>query len=501
MNQRHRFRPALEVLEARETPATLVNPTTVAYQDFDGDIVTVKLTLKKPGLTAATAATIFTFDTQFGSGGPQQLQTINLTSLGVGANGLSIKTSAVRGKLGGDGIAALGQIDATGIDLRSVVIDGDLGRIIAGDATTTTPGLKTLTARSLGRFGTSTGAPNLNTVIQGKLGVLNVKTDIVGAFIDVQGGNDGDIGRIALGGSLIGGTAGQLGSIRANSDIGNVTIKGSVIGGGQFESGRIATVVGNIGKVAIGGDLMGGTGNSSGQIFAKGTLAALKITGNVVGGSVGGDNDLHNSGYVEAKRIGSLTIRGSLLAGFDFTIGTFGDNGAIRVVDDIGSANIGNIIGNFTNPVYISARGKAVQTKTDLALGKLNVRGRVEYAQILAGYDPTGGGVNADAQVGSVSVGGDWVASSLVAGALATNADFGDADDAAIVGGNSAIVSKIGKVTIRGQAIGTVGGTDQFGIVAQVIGVLRVSGTKLPTTSGSDDFFIGTSGDFKANEI
>ena len=125
--------------------------------------------------------------------------------------------------------------------------------------------------------------------------------------------------------------------------------------------------------------MVGGTGNSSGQIFSKGALAALKITGNVVGGSAVADNDLHQSGYVEAKRIGLLTIRGSLLAGFDFTIGTFGDNGAIRVADDIGKATFGNIIGNFTNPAIVSARGKAVQTKTDLAIGKLTVKGRVEF--------------------------------------------------------------------------------------------------------------------------
>src|SRR3954467_13632987 len=110
----------LSRLETREVPATLVNPTTVTYQDVDGDIVTVKVTLKKPVLTAANAPTIFKFDTAFAAAGPQQLQTINLTSLGVAANGINIKTSAVRSKVtGGDGIAALGQIDATGIDLGS----------------------------------------------------------------------------------------------------------------------------------------------------------------------------------------------------------------------------------------------------------------------------------------------------------------------------------------------------------------------------------------------
>ena len=56
----------------------------------------------------------------------------------------------------GDGLVNIGRIDATGRDLGSVTIKGDLGAIDAGDATTTTAGLKLLSVRSIGRFALAT---------------------------------------------------------------------------------------------------------------------------------------------------------------------------------------------------------------------------------------------------------------------------------------------------------------------------------------------------------
>src|SRR5262245_16030800 len=163
----HRSVLRLEQLERRDAPAALVGSNKVTYQDADGDNVTV--TLSKPLLTAGNVGTIFTFNNAFATAGPQQLQTIDLTSLGAAATGMATTTSAFASTTtGGDGFAALGHINATGIDLAAVVIDGDLGRIRAGDATTVTSGLRGLTVQSMGRYGTSTGAPDLNTEIQGK---------------------------------------------------------------------------------------------------------------------------------------------------------------------------------------------------------------------------------------------------------------------------------------------------------------------------------------------
>ena len=49
----------IEPLEARIAPAVLLNPTTVAYKDMDGDLVTVKTT------KGAFAKGDFTFNSAF----------------------------------------------------------------------------------------------------------------------------------------------------------------------------------------------------------------------------------------------------------------------------------------------------------------------------------------------------------------------------------------------------------------------------------------------------
>src|SRR5262249_4304912 len=172
-------------LERRDAPATFVSPTKLTYQDIDGDNVTV--TLSKPLLTAGNLNSVFTFDIpSVLNQTKQQLQTIDLTSFSAAAAGTSITVTATHSAItGGDGQVNVGFINATGIDLGPVNIAGDLGRILAGDGDPAVPALKSLSVRSLGRFGTDTQAPggNLRSNINGALGALMVKTDVVGARV------------------------------------------------------------------------------------------------------------------------------------------------------------------------------------------------------------------------------------------------------------------------------------------------------------------------------
>src|SRR5262249_16749717 len=118
----------LEPLDSREVPATLVNASTLTYQDVDGD--TVRVSFSKAILTPGNVNTVFIFDTgtaDSGNSTGQQLRRIDLTGLGATATGVGITTTAARSSAtGGDGFAAVGQINATGIDLGAVTIDGDL---------------------------------------------------------------------------------------------------------------------------------------------------------------------------------------------------------------------------------------------------------------------------------------------------------------------------------------------------------------------------------------
>lgn len=97
-----------------------------------------------------------------------------------------------------------------------------------------------------------------------------------------------------------------------------------------------------------------------------------------------------------------------------------------------------------------------------MAIASLRVLGCVEYARILAGVDASGDAKNADAQVGLVSVSGDWIASSLAAAAvpghrwlfLATGAT----PKVRPLKDEAGISSRIASRTIGGSALGTPGG-------------------------------------------
>jgi hypothetical protein len=285
-----------------------------------------------------------------------------------------------------------------------------------------------------------------------------------------------------------------------------VQVGGDVRGGAGLGSGAIGTGE-TLASVTVGGSLLGGSASDSGRILATRRMGEVLIAGDVEGGSTSA-GDLVQTGYIQAKRIVSLTIVGSLIAGVNNTFGHFEDNGAVRVADDIVSATIGNLAGNDTNPAILSARGKADSTATtDVAIGRLIVRGKVELAQILAGFDLNGVAVNADAQIGPVRVGGDWVASSIAAGAVPGDDGFfgdGDSGEGKMSGGVKdvfGVTSRIASVTIAGQALGTAGDEDFYGIVAEEVGAVTVGGMSLPLTPGKDDLLVGSTDDFKVYEV
>lgn len=238
----------------------------------------------------------------------------------------------------------------------------------------------------------------------------------------------------------------------------------------------------NLGPVKIAGDLVGGAGDTSGWLTSGRTIASLTVGGSLRSGSGPG------SCTIEAYRnFGAVLVKGS-------------------------------IVGSNTNAVVIAAVGfqNLAPATTDLAIKSLTVKGRVEFADILAGYtflNSMAHPVNADAQIGTVVVGGDWIASNLLAGAVLSlddDAAFGTPDDDALItdmNGNAAtITARIGSVVIKGQALGTpdyLSTTDYYGLVAQQVGSLKVAGTVIPLHAGANNdhnVLIGVTGDFELQE-
>jgi hypothetical protein len=130
-----------------------------------------------------------------------------------------------------------------------------------------------------------------------------------------------------------------------------------------------------------------------------------------------------------------------------------------------------------------------------VGIGQLSVKGGVTSAVIRAGafLDSS---IDGDASIGSVTIGGNFTASSIVAGIDSTNAFFGDADDFVFADGGSndlGIIARIASVTIRGVVTGTTASTtDSFGIVAEEIGRVTVGKVAASLTLGPSNDLAGT---------
>ncbi len=505
--------------------------------DIDGAVRTVKIAHDvKDAYLHVTAA---------GSGSQGFIRTIEIGGSLIGGaadrsgsiqTSGSIETVKIGGNIEGGAGLGTGSIQSDLRSIKSVTVGGSLlGG--AGD--------------SSGQIRSSSvlGAVKIGGNVQGGGGATS---GVIASFTGL-GADDGGIGSITIGGSLLGGNGFQSGFIRSSGLLKSVTIDGDVRGGPGKASGYISGL-GNITSATIGGSVVGGAGPASGGLQATGDVAAVKIGhdlqggggivsgfissrdlaavsigGSLVGGSnkssgtisgaaigkiaigrdlIGGsiadlDPDLEDTGSILAtKGIASLTIGGSILAGTDTsTMGDLLDSATIRAGDHIGKLNVyGSIVGHQdtgtgASTVVISARGQAIPTApTDQALTRIAVRGRVEHAQILAGYDLSLNPVNGNAQIRAVRVSGDWIASDLVAGVQADNVIgmpldvFGDGDDVIIAGGT---ISAIRDIQILGTVIGTggisAGDGDHFGFVSGQIGKFKAGGFTATFTAARDN--------------
>ena len=192
---------------------------------------------------------------------------------------------------------------------------------------------------------------------------------------------------------------------------------------------------------------------------------------------------------------GSLEVGGSMSSGMGH------GSASIQGGFSIPSIKVaGELRGTAESPLQIDAYGE---------ISKVTIGGSVQFASITCGtdqgyaYEYVGIG-NPDAQIGTVIVGGDWVASSIAAGIAANNGHFGDADDLKVGDfDDPEIASRIAKITIGGRTRGVPGGDVSHGFVSQEIGMLSVGGVQLPLTKGaSNDFlYLDSINRFVVNEI
>jgi len=417
------------------------NGKQVTLTDVDGDEITIKTT--RGALTAANF--VFAAD-----GSLQMIDLLNDVSFR-GAN-LVIDAEAVGG---GDGLVNVGMVNATSLNLGKVAVSGTLGQIMAGDGDGKTSAVKSLSIGSLGTNAIVTEP--LVSEIRGGLGKLNIASDVRGAAVTVQG----KLKKVTVGGDLVGDT-----------------------GGG---AALLATLPNGGSGVAA-----AGTGGIPVGAFTAGSVGSFNVKGNMNGGSVGADGDI-----------------GSVNVGNDFNGGAIAAGGQVQVVKVLGKLKSDDP----TAPAVVAALARLGSTKAagSVAIDRLEIRGDVENAQILLGYkkeDLNGqtvyNGKNPDASSGKVIIGGDWIASSLVAGVFDATADGFGQNDSIIEGDvTTRIVARIASVVIKGNAIGTAAAGDHFGIVAQEVGKLSIAGANIELNKASkDDILLDeANGDFRILEV
>jgi len=439
---------ALEHLEARIAPATILT-----FTDVDGD--TVNIVSDK----ALTASVSFTGD----------LNPAQLLITGAGLDGANLATVVKKGP-NGDGLVNIGRIVATGLDLGTVTVKGDLGKIVCGNTGNSLPALKALKVRSMGVLGLETqGTGDLVSTISGDLGSLAVAADVNGARLAVAG----KIGTVKIGGDLRGAAAGSSGRIEATG-LTSLTIGGDLAAGVGNESGKIV-VSGGVGKITIGGSLYGaidGTADTTGQIFASGNVGSITIKRDIFG-SASQQRAIDIQG-----NIGPITIGGSLLGlgGTDSaSIYVTGNSGAVKIGRDLSGGG-----GSKSGSIYITGSTGAVKIGRDI-LGDI---GNFSASLII------GGKVN-----GSFSVAGDirGGTGSYVDGVVIRQVSFGGAVGAVRVGGDIVGSTGRGSATflLNGDApsffLGgslTGGGNEQMGILLFPGGAIGMGNVKSVTILG-----------------
>ena len=534
----HRSTP--EPLEARIAPATFVNAHIVTYTDSAGAHVTIDSS--SAIFTKANVNSILTFNTGSvnGSNAPQQLESINIGNvgsiLGAGDN-LSVTTHS--------GLVNVGVIKAD-FNLGHVTVQGDLGAIDCGfeaGAGANSVGLASLNVHTLGAEGVTTQAAGsgatITSTIYGAVGSITVQRDMVNAQIDVlavSGVNNGTINAINIGGSIIGGSVANSGSITSGGNVGSIKIGGNLQGGSGTDSGSLQitgsigslnvgnligysvakdtkglgmgsasvttgknlAISGGIGSLVVRGNIQGGDGEGSAQIlqtsFTSGDYGTVKVGGQVKGGSG------QDSGQIDGSSFGSVTIgRG--------VVGSSGaDSGDITTPNGIGSLTIlsGGIIGGTNTDSGSVMAGTAPDGSGVESVGSIVIHGDITGVAAAGSVISGTGQVYSGVAVDSFTLFGSLVGSAASQSGALIGVEAIDhviirpdgATTGSILGGSGSGSGEIsalslGTVSISGEILGAATGTGKI-VTNTTIGDLVLGGSLIGGAGSSSGTIAAT---------
>ncbi|MFT3878573.1 MAG: hypothetical protein QM703_02810 [Gemmatales bacterium] len=326
---------ALEYLEDRTVPAKLANPSTVVFQDIDGDLA--QLVFSKPVLTSSNVNSLLGFSTGAVDGSTSTKQSLNTLTLvplsSAQGNNLSIALSVAKKSNTGDGRVNLGWMFSDQKALNTVSIQGDLGSFYLSNAVDLYC-LQQLQVQSLGRVGGLNGSQYLDSAAYGKIGTIKVTGNVAGyiRFSDLDSGSGQSVGTLDIGGSFFGQlySSRGMGTVRIGRDIDGSHPELSYLNPVQTPGSMI--ISGAVSQFTVGGSILGGDKFGSGQVFLGNDIQAvsvktLSIAGNVQAGNGYGSGELAVTGAVT-----KLTIGGSIIGGPENFSGRVQINGAFDAV-------------------------------------------------------------------------------------------------------------------------------------------------------------------------
>lgn len=440
-------------------PVVSKNGRSVRFTDVDGDLV--KVTVSKGKLDPWRVVLSPTEHP-----GRFEFQQLDLsTESGKKFNKANVTIKAVRqdldgdGSKEGDGLVNLGQLQATGVNLGKVKVDGNLGGIFAGDTSVWNAkhklSMKSLQVLNFGQpdlFSSDLGSIS-ESVIQGNAGKIGIKQDLAGVSLEVTG----SLGTLMIGGSIVGGAEQWSGQFVGRRDVDKIRLGGSVLGGSGADSGMLVAN-GLVNSLKIGGAIEGGSGENSGSVnlgtLVKGhveqgmhggnghysgmlkarTIIKLAIDDVVQGGggNLSGSIQVGYRGHAVIAGILSLEISGGLLTGPGEESGSVIANGSIEAIRVIGSVT-GEILAERGTLDNVMITGDVAGTAarparlSGLFIGTVTVEGSVSFGEITTPLRMT-----------KLSIGGSLYASSVIAteGTISKTGEEAIAIGEVTIGGN-----------------------------------------------------------------
>lgn len=316
MKSRRHVNLLCESLEDRSVPATLVNPTTMTFQDVDGDLA--QAIFSQPVLNEFNVNDVFTFDIGSVNGSNTQRQSLkrfDVDSLDVfDTNGLDVTLKVIKKAVRGNGEVHVGEVHSLGQSLGKLDIKGDVGQFhmyrYDGDLKLA----DTISVNSTGRF--DPRGNSLQSALSGFIGSFVVRGDLAGGFGVGFNDNDGDFSKTMIGSMQVWGSV--KGSFQTADRIDNVFIRGSIDGAAYPNPEPSSFFIGNFSTGAVGtltllGSVIGGSYPGSGQLRVNGS--GQSDLGTIyIGGSIRG-NSFFSGQVGVAGSYQSVTVNGSLVGG------------------------------------------------------------------------------------------------------------------------------------------------------------------------------------------